>query len=49
LAPVNESEEPTVINLMDALKKSLGSRRVAGPTPNGKPGRRKKGGRRKAA
>jgi DNA end-binding protein Ku len=50
VSPVNEGEEPAVINLMDALKKSLGSRRAVGPTPNGKPpSRRRKGSRRKAA
>jgi DNA end-binding protein Ku len=49
VSPVYESEEPAVINLMDALKKSLGSRRAAGPTPNGKPPRRRKPSRRKAA
>jgi len=53
VSAVYEEEEPAVINLMDALKRSLGKRRETGPTPNGKPtkgGRRgKAAGRRKAA
>ena len=51
VSAVHEGEEPAVVNLMDALKRSLGSRRATGPTPNGKShGRRRKPtGRRRAA
>ena len=43
VSAVYEEEEPAVINLMDALKRSLGKRRATGPTPNDRP---TKGGRR---
>jgi DNA end-binding protein Ku len=53
VSAVNEEEEPEVINLMDALKKSLGRRRSVTPDGNGhprRPGRRGKAAtRRKAA
>ena len=53
VSAVNEEEEPAVINLMDALKKSLGRRRSPSSNGNGhprRPGKRGKvGARRKAA
>src|SRR5262249_32300470 len=52
VSEVYENEEPAVVNLMDALKQSLGSRRKTGATSDGSPQkrrRRKAVGRKKAA
>jgi DNA end-binding protein Ku len=46
IGPAREREEPVVINLMDALRKSLEGTKHAGSTGNGQRGRKSKTKRR---